>query len=407
MSRLWRRRVIVAGTAGILAILAAAVVALVSRGGSDAASVRLEPRNGLLDAPLRMEVDGADPDAPIHLTLSSRSTDGVLWSGSRTVRADDDGRISVDGGALLASLRPTGVGDSPKLGLFPRDDAVTLRVEARAGERVLGEASAVRRMVADGVSSIELTAERDGLVAHYWTGPPGARRTTAVLALGGSEGGYGNGLQARLLAAHGSPVRQLAYCGAPGLPQELRRIPLEYLARALRWLHARPGVDDVIVVGASRGGELALLVGSTYPALVQAVAAYAPGYAVVPGSWTRGGEPVPSAADPDPRIPVERVGGPVLLVAGAADQVWNAAYAVSAVAERREEHGEQTDGLTFPDAGHGITIAVPYLPFPTEFTLNGFTLVSGGTRQADALARNAAWTRLLALLDRVGRRDSG
>jgi len=407
MSTFSRRRGILAGTAVVLAIAAAAVVAFVSRGGSDAASVRLEPSDGLLDAPLRMEVDGADRDAPIHLTLSSRSTDGVLWSGSRTVRADDDGRISVDGGALLASLRPTGVGDSPKLGLFPRDDAVTLRVEARAGERVLGEASAVRRMVADGVSSIELTAERDGLVAHYWTGPPGARRTTAVLALGGSEGGYGNGLQARLLASHGYPVLQLAYFGAPGLPQELRRIPLEYLARALRWLHARPGVDDVIVVGASRGGELALLVGSTYPALVQAVAAYAPGYAVVPGSWTRGGEPVPSAADPDPRIPVERVGGPVLLVAGAADQVWNAAYAVSAVAERREEHGEQTDGLTFPDAGHGITIAVPYLPFPTEFTLNGFTLVSGGTRQADALARNAAWTRLLALLDRVGRRDSG
>ena len=406
MSRLWRRRGILAGTAVVLAIVAAAVVAFVSRGGSDAASVRLEPRDGLLDAPLRMEVDGADPDTPVHLTLSSRSADGVRWSGSRTVRADDDGRISVDGGAVLASLRPSGVGDSPKLGLFPRDDAVRLRVEARAGDRLLGEASAVRRMVAEGVSSVELTAGRDGLVAHYWTGPPGARRPTAVLALGGSEGGYGNGLQARLLASHGYPVLQLAYFAAPGLPRELRAIPLEYFARALRWLHSRPGVDDVVVVGASRGGELALLVGSTYPALVQAVAAYAPGYAVVPGSWTRGGEPVPSSVDPDPRIPVERVGGPVLLVAGAADQVWNAAYSVSAVAERRDEHGEQADGLTFPDAGHGITIAGPYLPCPPEFTLNGFTLVSGGTRQADALARNAAWARLLALLDRVGR-DSG
>src|SRR6185503_1500029 len=352
----------------------------VLRGGSDAASVRLEPSDGLLDAPLRMDVDGADRDAPIHLTLSSRSTDGVLWSGSRIVRADDDGRISVDGGALLASLRPTGVADSPKLGLFPLDDAVTLRVEARVGARVLGEASAVRRMVAEGVSSIELTAAHDGLVAHYWTGPPGARRSTAVLAL--------------------------AYFGAPGVPNELRAIPLEYLARALRWLHARPGVEDVVVVGASRGGELALLVASAYPALVQGVAAYAPGYAVVPGSWTRGGEPVPSAADPDPRIPVERIRGPVLLVAGAADQVWNSAYAVSAVGERRDEHGGQTEGLTFPEAGHGLTVAVPNLPFPTEATLQGLTLVSGGMRSADALARSAAWVRLLALLDRVGR-DSG
>jgi dienelactone hydrolase len=406
MSTIWRRRGVLAGTAVVLALLCGAVVVFALRGGSDAASVRIEPGDALLDAPLRMEVDGADDGAAIRLTLSATSADGVLWSGSRTVRADDEGRISMDGGALLAPLRPTGVSESPKLGLFPRDDAVTVRIEARAGNRMLGDATAVRRMSATGVSSAELIAQRDGLVAHYWTGPPGARRPTAVLGLGGSEGGYGNDLQARLLASHGYPVLELAYFGAPGRPRELRSIPLEYLARALDWLHARPGVEKVVVVGASRGGELALLVGSTYPALVQGVVAYAPGYAVVPGSWTRGGEPVPSAADPDPRIPVERIRGPVLLVAGAADQVWNSAYAVSAVGERRDEHGGQTEGLTFPDAGHGLTVAVPYLPFPTEATLEGLTLVSGGTRQADAIARNGAWARLLALLDRVGR-DTG
>jgi dienelactone hydrolase len=406
MSTLRQRRGVLAGTAVVLALLGAAVVAFALRGGSEAASVRIEPADALLDVPLRMEVDGADDGAPIHLTLSATSSDGVLWSGSRTVRADDEGRISVDGGTLLASLRPTGVPESPKLGLFPRGDALAVRVEARAGDSVLGEASAVRRMFAKGVSSVELTAEGDGLVAHYWAGPPGTRRPTAVLALGGSEGGYGNGLQARLLASHGYPVLELAYFGAPGRPAELRSIPLEYLERALRWLHARPGVEDVVVVGASRGGELALLIGSTYPELVQGVAAYAPGYAVVPGSWTRLGEPVPSTANPDPRIPVERIRGPVLLVAGAADQVWNSAYAVSAVSERRDEHGGQTESFTFPDAGHGVTVAVPYLPFPTEATFAGLTLVSGGTRQADALARTAVWQRLLALLQRVGR-DSG
>jgi dienelactone hydrolase len=406
MSTLWRRRGVLAGTAVVLTLLGVAVVAFAHQGGSDAASVRIEPGDALLDAPFRLEVDGADDDTPIRLTLSATSADGVPWSGSRTVRAGDEGRISVDGGTLLASLRPSGVPDSPKLGLFPRNDALTVRVEARAGDRLLGEATAVRRMFAEGVWSVELTAPRDGLVAHYWTGPPDGRRPTAVLALGGSEGGYGNGLQARLLASHGYPVLELAYFGAPGLPRELRSIPLEYLARALRWLHARPGVEQVVVVGASRGGELALLVGSTYPALVQGVGAYAPGYAVVPGSWTRSGNPVPSTADPDPRIPVERIRGPVLLVAGAADQVWNSAYAVSAVSERRDAHGGQTEGLTFPDAGHGLTVAVPYLPFPTEATLEGLTLVSGGTRRADALARNVGWARLLALLDRVGH-DSG
>jgi pimeloyl-ACP methyl ester carboxylesterase len=166
-------------------------------------------------------------------------------------------------------------------------------------------------------------------------------------------------------------------------------------------------VENVVVVGASRGGELALLLGSTYPALVQGVAAYAPGYEVVPGSWTRGGAPIPPPSDPDPRIAVERIRGPVLLVAGGADQVWGAAYAASAVDQRRREHGAlPTERVSVESAGHGLAVAVPNLPFPTEFELNGFTLVSGGTRQADTLARNAAWPRLLALLQRAGR-DSG
>jgi dienelactone hydrolase len=383
------------------------VLVLRSTGDPEETRVAIEPTDALLDAPLRMEVDGAGGKATVRLTLSATSADGVRWSGSRTLRADDEGRVSVDGGALLASLRPTGVPDSAKLGLFPSGDTLAVQLEARTGDRLLGVARGVRHMVGEGVSSVELTARSDGLVAHYWTGPRGTRRPTAVLALGGSEGGYGNGLQARLLASHGYPVLQLAYFAAPGLPRELHAIPLEYLARGLRWLHARPGVENVVVVGASRGGELALLLGSTYPGLVQGVAAYAPGYAVVPDSWTRGGEPIPSPSDPDPRIAVDRIRGPVLLVAGGADQVWGSAYAASAVEQRRRGHGGlPTENVSAQNAGHGLTVAVPNLPFPTEFDLNGFTLVSGGTRQADALARNAAWPRLLALLQRVGR-DSG
>lgn len=67
-------------------------------------------------------------------------------------------------------------------------------------------------------------------------------RSVAVLSVGGSQGGYGNPWKAALLASHGYPVLQLAYFGAPGLPRELRSIRLEYVERALQWLHARPGV---------------------------------------------------------------------------------------------------------------------------------------------------------------------
>jgi dienelactone hydrolase len=398
-----RRRGILAGATVALAIALAAVLALVSRGSHDAVSVRIEPRVALLDAPLRLEVDGAHPAEAVRLVLSATSADGVLWAGRRTARADGAGRISVDGGSLLAALRPTGVPDSAKLGLVPVDGTVELHLEARGADRALGEASATRRMVERGVSTADLTLRRDGLVGRFWTGPPGERRPTAVLAVGGSEGGYGNSWQAGLLASHGYPVLQLAYFRAPGLPQQLRSIPLEYLARALAWLHARQGVTGVAIVGASRGAELALLVGSTYPALVQGVAAFAPIASVVPGSWTRAGRPVPPSPSHDPAILAERIRGPVLLVAGDLDQVWGAGYGVTTLRARRLAHGATaTEMLLSGDAGHALTIAVPYLPEPTEAAFDGFTLVSGGTRVGDALARTAAWPRLLALLERVG-----
>ena len=117
-----RRFALTAAAAG-LAIVAAVALALVVvlRSGGDPAQtrVRIEPADALLDAPLRMGVDGAERDAPVELTLSATSANGVSWSGSRSVLADDDGRISVDAGPLVTALHPTGVPDSAKLGLVP------------------------------------------------------------------------------------------------------------------------------------------------------------------------------------------------------------------------------------------------------------------------------------------------
>lgn len=380
------------------------MVALSPGGGSGAEGVAVDPSNALLDAPFRVEVDGADGERPVRLTLSATSADGLTWRSTRLVGAGASGPISIDGGTLLTSLAPVGATDPARAWLLPDGEALDLRLEAREGERILGSATATRRMIGNGVTSRELTVARDAMVGRYWTGPAADRRRVAVLVLGGSEGGLRGAAEAGLLASHGYPVLQLAYFRAPGLPARLRGIPLEYFQRALDWLRSRPGVERAVVVGASRGGELALLLGATYPALVQGVAAYAPAAAVVPGSWTLGGVPVPSPANPDPRIPVERIRGPVLVVAGGDDQVWNSPYAVTAVRDRRLAHGRtDTEAVTFEHAGHAVTFAVPYLPTPTEVEVDGFVLSSGGTRRSDALARTAAWPRLLALLERVDR----
>lgn len=387
-----------------VAVALAVVLAFSPGGGSNGERVEIEPSDALLDAPFRVAVGGADDAGPVRLTLSATAADGLTWTSTRLVEAGASGEASLDGGPLLAALAPVGADDPTRVWLLPEGEALDLRLEARVGERTLGRATATRRMIGDGVASRELTVARDAMVGRFWTGPAADRRRVAVLVLGGSEGGLRGSAAAGLLASHGYPVLQLAYFRAPGLPARLRNIPLEYLQRALEWLRSRPGVERAVVVGASRGGELALLLGSTYPALVQGVVAYAPAAAVVPGSWTLRGTPVPPSSNPDPRIPVERIRGPLLVVAGGADQVWNAAYAASAIRARRLAHGRNdTEALTFERAGHAVTLAVPYLSASTEVEVDGFTLSSGGTRTADALARTASWPRLLALLDRVDR----
>jgi dienelactone hydrolase len=73
-----------------------------------------------------------------------------------------------------------------------------------------------------------------------------------------------------MLAARGYPVLALAYFREDGLPRELVRIPLEYFRRALLWMRTRPEVDParVVTLGISRGGELSLILASTFPDLV-------------------------------------------------------------------------------------------------------------------------------------------
>jgi pimeloyl-ACP methyl ester carboxylesterase len=142
-----------------------------------------------------------------------------------------------------------------------------------------------------------------------------------------------------ILASRGYAALALDYFGGQGLPDQLSQIPLEYFADALAWLQSHPVVDGerIGVIGHSRGGELALLLGATYHE-IKAVVSYA-GSGVVfggypgPGpAWTLGGEAVPFAPSeldlspgrdrpavvPGPaeelvkaEIPVERINGPV------------------------------------------------------------------------------------------------
>ena len=230
------------------------------------------------------------------------------------------------------------------------------------------------------------------------------------MLLGGSEGGLEYGDLDLALVAHGYSVLHLAYFGLPGLPPTLERIPLEYFKRALRWLADQPEVDRkrIIAFGVSRGGELALLLASTFPRLVHGTVGYVPSSdavssplnAAIP-AWTYRGRPVVGA------IPIEASSGPVFVVGGDDDQLWPSGRSVRMIAARLHQHGRHDIvALHYRAAGHLLGSVLP-----TQITLpakgNG-TAISpygelefGGTGRADENARENAWPKLLRFLSHI------
>jgi len=106
--------------------------------------------------------------------------------------------------------------------------------------------------------------------------PAGKQPSPGMLVLGGSNGGMAV-RQAAWLASHGFAAFALAYFRFEDLPEMLEAIPLEYFGQALEWMMHRPEIvpNRIGVLGTSRGGELALQLGSMYPE-ISAVVAYVP-----------------------------------------------------------------------------------------------------------------------------------
>lgn len=188
------------------------------------------------------------------------------------------------------------------------------------------------------------------------------------------------------------------------------------------------------VVGASKGGELALVVAATFPDLVGAVVAYTPSAVVWAGidfslssgatqsSWSVGGRPLPfvpypagvgpsmsdrgmtlrpiydrgldnSAAVSEAAIPIERATGPTLLISGDDDAVWPATRMCTMLTERMRAAGRSASvrHLSFPQAGHAL---FPFLgrgdqaaaPMQIDF---------GGSHESAAAAHMAAWPHVI------------
>ncbi|HSR22922.1 MAG TPA: acyl-CoA thioesterase/BAAT N-terminal domain-containing protein, partial [Candidatus Eisenbacteria bacterium] len=244
----------------------------------------------LADAPLAIRVEGVPTSAAVTVRAAAQGSMGRPLVSSATFSAGPDGRVDlsraaprpgssysgVDGLGLIWSLLPEDEGPPTLPAVIGGAEVIRLTAATAGGPPAT--AMVQRLLVAPRVTRHDLTLAADGIVGRFYSLPPGAARRPAALVLGGSEGGLGNEAAAMLLAAHGFPALVIAYFGEPGLPPNLIDIPLEYFTGALAWLGRQPGVDParLLMMGASRGGEVALLLGADFPDLVHAVAAYVP-----------------------------------------------------------------------------------------------------------------------------------
>jgi len=237
----------------------------------------------------------------------------------------------------------------------------------RDGQQV-ASARLEQLMVANGVRWIKIEGQLHAVLFLPNTSEP----RPGVLVLGGSEGGRPQG-KAAWLASRGYVALALAYFRFEDLPPRLEGIPLEYFGQALAWLTQRPEVqpDRIAVMGTSRGGELALQLGSMYTNIRTVVAYVAAnvrfpaccGNTRVPYAWTWQGRPLPyvlprflrnRVAMTQAAIPVEQTRGPVLLISGIDDGVWPSEMMAEAVVARLKlSHFPcPVEHLKYAHAGH-------------------------------------------------------
>lgn len=421
-------------------------------------TLTITPADALIDVPRQIRVEHVEPGQTVEITALTRRN-GVLWQAQAAYTAGEDGVVDLTRDAPLSGdytgVAPMGLVwsqapvDSPSREHFnhPVTEALVTDVVARvAGAQA--QATFTQRLALDGVTRHEVREE--GLVGTLYL-PAGSKPGShpAVMILNGSGGGI-NEPRAALYASRGYAAFALAYFKAPGLSDYISNTPLEYFQTGLRWLRKKvqPKHDFVAISGQSRGGELVLLLGATFPKEVSAVVAYVPGAVVHSGqnacdpkigregpTWLLGGKPIPhvwennrtatwapfdegpsphrhekailtALQDPDAvaraRIRVEDIEGPVMLLSATDDGSWPSSLYSKMVQDKLVDvkHPYPVEWLDYENGGHSILF--PYVP-TTQLVyahpVSGKISTSGGNPKDNARADQESWEGVKKFLD--------
>jgi len=416
------------------------------------------PARALIDVPRHVVATGFPPGQPVEITARLVQNDGSLWQSWASFIAAPDGSVDLARDAPLAgdwagvepmgmvwSMRARGMAGPPAA--TPVED-LQVAITATGAGRLRAEGQFTQQYLAPGVTRREIRTR--GLVGTLFT-PPGPGPHPALIMLAGSGGGIMEA-RAALFAAHGYTALALGYFGVPGLPPRISGTRLEYFAEALDWLRetCAPRRGFVAVAGVSRGGELSLLLGATFPERVSAVVAYVPCpftngvlNAGHPGqdrhdpTWTLNGAFLPALAagnrtadwgvfddatdakrqtpafmtclgDPEAMaramIRIERIRGPVMMVSGSDDQLWPSELFSDMAARHLAEAQFRHEVLHVRNADAGHTIGFPYTPSTVlrrPHAVSGLFMVYGGTERGNARAQETHWPQVLAFLARA------
>lgn len=415
--------------------------------------IDIQPTAALIDAPVSIQLRGFAAGQQVTVYARMANYLSCTWESQATFLADAQGCVNV------STQRPAhGTYEQPDpMGLFwsmaPPAGAefqgisvasvapLRVRFEAEVEGVVVASAQAERKFKASEVTCTEI--HDHGMVATLFR-PSGSGVHPAILVLGGSGGGLWEA-PAALLASHGFVALALAYFGIAPLSPGLVEIPLEYFGTAIRWLQQQDGVrpQSLAVLGQTRGGELALLLGATFPEL-RAVVAYVPSGVLwmgtpvagaeppsLPPAWTRNGQPLPfmrsgfiaSAIDwqhppvatspgftaalqdeeavAQATIPVEHTRGAILMLSGQDDQMWPSPSLAEIAVRRLQQRNFAfpVEHVSYPHAGH--LFPLPYLPTTITHSRHPILKVDfayGGTPAGNAFAGADSWSKVVAFL---------
>lgn len=411
--------------------------------------IEVSPKESMIDEPVSIRILNCPENEPVKLRATISDDDSVKWVSVNTFLPSngviDLASISpisgsyntIDAMGFIWSMKPM---DSNKSVFFSSKNLTPLKVqiEVYLNDSLVAASNLSRLRVQPDVHRTDIREK--GLVGTLFV-PKGAINKPGIIDLTGSGGGLSE-IRAALLASHGYVTFALAYFGSESLPKTLTNIPLEYFEKAIQYLKQQEGVDPnrIGIIGVSRGGELSLLVGSTYSE-IKCVIGYVPNIFRCPGvegaAWTLNGMPLPFISSTgnmqlmaeiqkkiatgeavsftpwfnsvicdrdalrDTEIPVEKINGSILLISGQDDKLWPSAVLSEIALQRLNANNfkHKVKHLTYPNAGH--TIGPPFRPttiLEAVHPVSGILMKLGGTPAGNAHACVDSWQQILAFL---------